>query len=358
MFTVGDAAELAKEVVMPKRLVCVALGQLEWDEFEVPELGEGHVLVRAEFGAAKHGTEMAFFKGYGSYRGSYDEEYQVFVGKKEPETSFFAPIGNMIVGRVEDVGKGVESLAVGDQVCLYSGFQDMCVASAEHCWKMPEGMSWKSAVCIDPADFAFAAIRDGNARLGDAVAIFGLGAIGLMAVQLARVAGADTVIGIDPLANRREVAQQLGASAVLDPVAVGDVGLEIKKLTGKRGADVVIEYSGTMKAMQHALRGVAYGGNVVSGSFPPAYKEGLDFGAEGHMNIPNIIFTRACSQPGRDYPRWDESRIYDTCWKLLCEGAVTGDPIVQPVVPFDELLTEYPKIASNPESNVKLGIEL
>ena len=50
---------------MPKRLLCTAPGELKWDEIETCELGEGHLLLRAEFGSAKHGTEMSFFKGYG-----------------------------------------------------------------------------------------------------------------------------------------------------------------------------------------------------------------------------------------------------------------------------------------------------
>jgi threonine dehydrogenase-like Zn-dependent dehydrogenase len=89
-------------------------------------------------------------------------------------------------------------------------------------------MSWKSAVCLDPAEFAFAAVRDGHVRIGDAVAVSGMGAIGLMVVQLARLAGASQVIAIDPLPSRRAIAEQLGATATLDPRAC-DVGLTLKR---------------------------------------------------------------------------------------------------------------------------------
>jgi len=60
----------------------------------------------------------------------------------------------------------------------------------------------KAAVCNDPAHFAPCAIRDGNVRPGDAVAAFGLGAIGLVAVQLTGCAGATAVIALDPLPAR------------------------------------------------------------------------------------------------------------------------------------------------------------
>ena len=52
---------------------------------------------------------------------------------------------------------------------------------------------------------------------------------------------------------------------------------------------------------------------------------------------------------------WDENRIFDTCKRLFREGKLSGEPIVDPVVPFEDLVTEYPKIMSDPGSNIKLG---
>lgn len=340
---------------MPKRLICTAKEQLQWEEYEERPVGPGQLRVRAEFAAAKHGTEMSFYKGYGVERGSYDRDYQLFQKSPQQRPPYPVAVGNMLVGPVEEIGAGVTRFAVGDRVCVYSGFAETRVASEAACWKLAPGMSWKSAVCLDPVEFAFAAVRDGQVRLGDAVVVFGLGAIGLIAVQLVRLAGASLVVGVDPLPDRRKIAEDLGVDLTLDPRAV-DAGLEIKKATGRRGADVVIEYSGSVYALQQALRGVAYGGNVVMGAYPPAYGAGLDLGAEAHMNVPNLIFSRACSQPDRDHPRWDEPRIFETCWRWLGEGRLTGDPIVQPVVAFGELKEEYPKIVTQPDRYIKLGV--
>ena len=143
---------------------------------------------------------------------------------------------------------------------------------------------------------------------------------------------------------------------MLDPSKC-DAGVEIKKLTAKRGVDVAIEYSGSVPGLQGALRSVAFGGTVVAGAAPPAYSAGLDFGSEAHLNRPNIIFSRACSDPNREHPRWNEDRIYDLCWRLICEGKINGEKIVAPVVPFDDLLVEYPKIETHPELNIKLGVK-
>lgn len=344
---------------MPREALRWPDGSMSWGDYSEPVLGGDEVRVRSEFAAAKHGTELAFSPEKRVNRGRYDSTLQLFV--PEPPAGASAPsraggVGNMTVGTVVEAGAEVKTLAVGDRVLLHGGFRQTHVRPEGRCWKIPASMSWKSAVCLDPADFAMGAIRDGHARIGDAVAVFGLGAIGLMCVQFARLAGASLVIGVEPLPNRRAIAQRLGADVVLDPDAC-DAGLEIKQATARRGADVVLEYSGSETAMQAALRGVAHGGNVVAGAFPPPYKAGLDFGAEAHLNIPNIIFSRACSRPDRDHPRWDEARILATCLRLLQDGRLSGEAIVTPVVDFADVLEHYPLIGIEPNKYVKIGVK-
>ena len=339
---------------MEKRLICASIGVLEYQDFDPPALQPGQVRIQAEFGAAKHGTEMAFYKGYANERGPYDTATGMHVRGKPANPYPFA-IGNMVVGAISEVGAGVSGFAVGDRALAYSGFATSAVTDTKLCWKLPAHVGWQSAVCIDPADFALSALRDGHVRIGDAVAVFSLGAIGLQVVQMLALAGAHPIIALDPIAQRRAIAAEYGATLVLDPTAC-DAGAEIRKATGGRGADVVIEYSGNRQAMQDALRGVAYGGTVVAGSFPPPYSAGLDFGAESHVNLANIVFSRACSDPNRDHPRWDNDRIYAACFDLICAGKIDGAKIVWPVVGFDELSTAYPEIAHHPESTMKLGV--
>ena len=339
---------------MPRELWALSVEEMEIREYEVPELSEGQVRVRSEYAAAKHGTEMSAVKGYGAGRGRFDQSLNLFVPREEPAPHRAVRVGNMFVGSVTSVGPGVQDLAEGDRVLAHGPFREIHVVRDSQCWKMPESLSWKTGVCMDPADFAMGAVRDGNVRIGDAVAVFGMGAIGLMVVQVAKLSGAYPVFAVEPLANRRQAAEACGADIVFDPNQC-DVGLEIKRATQGRGVDVAIDYSGSVHALQAAIRAVAFGGNVVAGAYPPPYGSGLDLGAEAHLNIPNIIFSRACSEPNRDYPRWDEKRLFDTCWRLFVEAKLLGDDIVSPVVPFEDLVTEYPKIASDPGSNVKLG---
>ncbi|MEW6751327.1 MAG: zinc-binding alcohol dehydrogenase [Candidatus Latescibacterota bacterium] len=338
---------------MPRELIAPAKEQLAFATYDLPALGEGQVRVKSLFGAAKHGTEMALYKGYAVPRGGYDAEYRLFEAATQM-VRYPVGLGNMCVGQVVGVGPSVARLRPGDVVFSHGSFREV------HVWpetvrRLPEGVPWQAAVCLDPADFALDAVREGHVRIGDAVAVFGMGAIGLMVVQLARLSGAHPVIAVDPLPLRRQVAAECGADLVLDPSAC-DAGLEIKKATGKRGADVCIEYSGHHLALQAALRGVAYHGTVVAGAWPGTYPAGLDLGAEAHFNRPRIVFARACSEPHPEHPNWSEGRLLEVAWRLLASGSLKSVPVVKPIVPFDDLLEDYPRIATHPGENVKLGV--
>ena len=339
---------------MPKELIAPAKGQVAFQTYENSPLQAGQVRVRSLFGAAKHGTEMALYKGYAGPRGGFDSEYQLF-SQELALVRYPVRLGNMCTGEVVEIGSTVTRLQPGDVVFNYGSFRE------EHVWpetvrKLPAGVPWQAAVCLDPVDFALGAVRDGHVRIGDAVAVFGMGAIGLMAMQVAKLAGAYPVIAVEPLSLRRQAALACGADLVLDPTTC-DAGLEIKKATTKRGADVCIEYSGNHLALQAALRGVAYNGTVVAGAWPGSYPAGLDLGAEAHFNRPRLIFSRACSEPNPDYPNWDENRLFEAAWRLLADGSLACEPVIQPIVPFADLLVEYPKIDTHPEENIKLGVQ-
>lgn len=338
---------------MPKEFFAPSKEQVAFRETETSRLDVGHVRVKSLFGASKHGTEMSLYRGYGSARGSFDRELRLF----RPDTNgdaYPCSLGNMCVGEVVELGPQTTQLKIGDRVFSHGPFRE------EHCWPetvrlLPEGLPWQTAVCHDPAEFAFGAIRDGHLRLGDSVAVFGMGAIGLLVIQFAQMAGAHPIIAVDPLELRRTVGKQCGADVILDPVSC-DVGLEIKQLTEGRGADVCIEYSGHHLGLQGALRSVAYNGVVVAGAYPGPYAAGLDLGAEAHMNRPRIVFSRSNSDPNPDHPNWNQERIVAETWRLLKTGQFETEAIVQPIVPFEQLAEHYPKIATNPETSVKLGV--
>ena len=337
-----------------RRLVCIREGAVEWQEVPLPPVTEGTVRVQNRFGVEKHGTMAAFFKGYANRRGNWDSEMRIH----RPDGMLWPypiPLGNMQVGEIVEIGPGASSFGLGETVFYGGCFQPSAVVSASSLRVLP-GVDWKSGMLLDPAEFAIGAIRDGGLRLGDHVAVFGLGAIGLVAVQACLAAGAGNVIAIDPMENRRRAAALGGASAVLDPVSA-DAGLALRELTGGRGPDVIIDFSGSRPALQAALRGIAYGGTIVCGAFPAPFDAGLDLGGEAHMNRPRIVFSRACSDPNPDHPRWDWERIRRESLRLIAAGKLKGEAIVDDPIPFDSLAEEYPRIASGEGGAIKLSVE-
>ncbi len=327
---------------MNRRLVCLKAGEVGWLEVPRRSPAEGEVLVRPTYGVEKHGTMAAFVKGYGNARGRWDSEARIH-RQGGMLWSYPVPLGNMQFGETE----------TGERVAWFGPFESSSVVK-ESSLRQLGTVEWIDAAMLDPGTFALGALRDGNARIGDSVAIFGLGAIGLAAVQLAHAAGASQIFALDPIESRRRIAEKYGA-VTIDPTT-DDAGLTIREATGMRGVDVVIEYSGAWRAFQASFRAVAYGGTIVCGAFPPPFPAGLDLGGEAHMNRPRVIFSRACSDPNPDHPRWDEQRIIESVWGLISSGSLKGDGIIDAPIPFEDLPEVYPQIAEHPESHLKLSV--
>lgn len=118
-------------------------------------------------------------------------------------------------------------------------------------------------MCPDIMSTGFAGAERGKVRIGDTVAVFALGPIGLCAVAGAKLMGATRIIGVDTVPARMETAKKLGADYVID-FASADPVSEIMRLTDGRGVDVAIEALGTQATFQSGLRVLRPGGTLSS----------------------------------------------------------------------------------------------
>ncbi|SEO12425.1 zinc-binding alcohol dehydrogenase [Paenibacillus sp. OV219] len=348
-----------------KKLVATAPRTAALVEYTDPVIKENEIKAEVIFASPKHGTEIVDFRGLSPFaEEEYNAEWQMFMPREEGTKSGLEfgdmNLGNMWVGKVTECGSAVTEFAIGDIVCSYGSIRQTQIINAVNNYKLRKvtpGVSYKNAVCYDPAQFALGGVRDANVRAGDYVAVIGLGAIGQIAVQLAKRAGASIVIAIDPIQDRCDIALSHGADVTLDPTKC-DVGLELKKLTGKKGVDSVIETSGHVTALQASLKGLAYGGTISYIAFGKPFPEGLNFGREAHFNNAKLIFSRASSEPNPDYPRWDRKRIEETCWELLMNGYLNCEDIIYPVVSFEESAAAFEKyVDRNPELGIKMGVQ-
>ena len=370
---------------MPRELIATAPRTPVLREYQEPPLGPRQIRIRTEFASPKHGTELVGYRNEPAANRPYDSTWGAIVPRpaaQEP-SGFPRPLGNMAVGVVADVGLEVTRFRVGDRVFGHFPIRETQTADETRVDSLPAGLSPEAAVCLDPAVMALA-LRDANPKLGDHVAVFGLGAIGLIAVQLSRLAGADKVIAVDPIPVRRELALAFGADVALDPVAGdADVGLEIRRMTGypdrvstrstdrvpivggyweeatqtgQRGVDVAVECAGSAAALHQAIRATRFGGTVCVISYYGTDAAGLRLGDEFHINRLQIVSARSQSLPLRDAPAWTLERLTELALAWLVSGRIRTDGIVTPIVPFAESAEAYREIDEHPERSIKLGI--
>ncbi len=298
---------------MTKMRAAVFLGKdkIELREVERPTPGPGEALVRVTL-TTICGTDVHILKG----------EYPVRQG---------LIVGHEPVGKIESLGAGVTGYAVGDRViagaitpcgqcraCL-SGDGAQCAHGGEGVealggWRfgntingcqaeyvvvpnaqanlarIPDGLSDEDVVlCPDIMSTGFSAAERARTKIGDAVAVFAQGPIGLSATAGARLSGASLVIGVDSVPRRLEMAKRMGADVVLN-FKEQDVVAEIKKITGG-GVDVAIEALGQQMTFENALRSLRPGGTLSSlGVYSGHLKMPLDAISAG-LGDHNILTT-------------------------------------------------------------------
>ncbi len=129
---------------------------------------------------------------------------------------------------------------------------------------IPDGLTDEQVLmCPDIMSTGFSGAERGKVKIGDTVAIFAQGPIGLCATAGARLMGATTIIGVDAVPARMEIARKMGADHVVDFTKVDPVE-EILRLTDGRGVDVAIEALGRQQTFEAALRVLRPGGTLSS----------------------------------------------------------------------------------------------
>jgi threonine dehydrogenase-like Zn-dependent dehydrogenase len=197
-------------------------------------------------------------------------------------------------------------------------------------------------------------VHDAEVRLGDTVAVFGLGVVGILAAQLARLNGAE-VVAVDGVKKRLELARKLGFQPI--DFRQENPAEAIKALTHNRGADVGLEATGSYTALHEAIRATAYNSKVVVGGFFQGEGTELRLGEEFHHNRIQLI----CSQtsgvhPGLDH-RWDRLRLEQTVMRLAAEGKLELGTLVSHVFPAPEAARAYELLDQQPTEAVQVVLD-
>jgi 2-desacetyl-2-hydroxyethyl bacteriochlorophyllide A dehydrogenase len=343
---------------MPNELVLSAPREIRLAAYEDPPLEADQVRAEAIVSGISHGTELALYRGASPFEGKrFDLDLRLFEEDAGSQT-YPMRLGYEWVGSVTAVGPGAAGVEVGDVVHAalpHRETQTITVSdeSAAPWLVVPAAVEPERAALLQSATIALQAIHDARLKVGDRVAVFGLGAFGLLAVQLARLNGAAWIAAVDPIAERRDLARGFGASLTLDPEENGDAGRAIKVAAGG-GVDVAIEFSGRYAALHESMRSVRLAGTVVAAGFYLGAAEDLRLGEEWHHNRLTLVGSMSgWGAPHRE-PGWDRRRLRATALELLADGRLDVDAFVTHRIPFERAAEAYDLIDRRPGETLRV----
>jgi len=343
---------------MPLELIVESPCKIAFREYTDPPLQDDQVLVRTTVSGIKSGTELNLYRGQNPFVAEvWDPALRLFRPPEKGErVSPFFPhsLGSWATGVVVAAGPTVTRLKPGDLVHGEWKHRQTAVLPESRLHRVASRERGEAMLFTDPAKFALAAVHDAEIKLGDRAAIFGMGAIGLLAIQMARLNGARQVFAVDPIAGRLDLARQLGADVALNPSDC-DVALSIKRATGGKGVDVALEISGVYAALQEAIRCTCQGGKVVAASYYGAQQGHVDLSREWHHNRITLLSSMPVWDcPHRNHPAWDHDRIEREAMDLLQCGAIEAHPLIGERVPFADAARAYKMIDQAPNEKVKI----
>jgi propanol-preferring alcohol dehydrogenase len=246
---------------------------LELQEIPVPSIGGDEVLVRIRAAGICHSD--AHYRAGKSIMG------------KLPIT-----LGHEIAGEVEEVGSHVTTVKAGERVALHyniscgncyycksgneqfcpnvqmlghhvdGGYAEYIAVPARNAIPLPEEISFEAGATLMCASAtALHALRKGRVKAGETVAVFGVGGLGLSAIQLAKAMGAVEVYAIDIKQDKLELASEYNAIPI--DASRCDAVEEIRRLTNDKGVDVALEMIGLQRTMQQTVESLGAMGRAV-----------------------------------------------------------------------------------------------
>jgi L-iditol 2-dehydrogenase len=141
-------------------------------------------------------------------------------------------------------------------------FREFVNLPAHNLLGIPEGLSLDLATVVEPLAVALHSLAFTDLKLGDTVAVFGAGPIGLLTIACLKLAGAGRIFAVEPVEHRAALARHMGATATIDPNSC-DTARQILAETSQRGVDVAIDCAAKQHTLNWAIRAARNGGRVV-----------------------------------------------------------------------------------------------
>jgi len=276
-------------------------------------------------------------------------------------------LGYSCAGIVLAVGDGVAGLAVGDRVACagqnYASHAEIVAVPHRLCVKIPDEVTFEDAAFVTLGAIALQGVRQAEPRLGELIAVIGLGLLGQLTVQLLSASGC-RILASDPDSSRRELARELGAETVAGPDELPGVsrafsrfrGVDAVIITASTGSNQPVEAAGEIA--RHKGRVVVVGAVGMTLPREPYYKKELDFRLS--MSYGPGRYDHTYEEQGHDYPfgyvRWTEQRNMEAFLELLNQRKVGVARLVTDRYRIDQAEEAYRRL--NDRSSSPLGLLL
>jgi predicted dehydrogenase/threonine dehydrogenase-like Zn-dependent dehydrogenase len=350
-------------------------GKVMAEEVPSPILSAGEVLIAVSYSCISAGTELTTVGNSGEnllMRAIKQPENLKKVialaksqgiarafSKVQQKVKYGTPTGYSNSGIVIALGKGVKNLEVGDKVAAagagIANHAEYAVVPENLVMKVPEGLDLKLASTVTLGGIALQGVRRADLRMGEYCVVIGAGILGLLTVQFLKNSGVRTIV-TDINDDRLQIAKELGADLILNP-AKEDLVKKVTDFTGGYGTDAVIftAATGSSEPLSDAFKATKKKGRVilvgVSGmeiKREDIYKKELDFKISTSYGPGR--YDREYEDKGHDYPyayvRWTENRNMTEYLKMIHEGKVNLDPLINNVYPIEKVEEAYASLQS------------
>ncbi|HEX3878455.1 MAG TPA: bi-domain-containing oxidoreductase, partial [Bryobacteraceae bacterium] len=365
-----------------KQVIRKGLKDIIVDEVPDPVASAHHVLIRPVFSLISSGTETASIHTDSLIKEVAEKPSHLQtilnVAKtmgplatfREVRAKFseYAVLGYSGAGYVVGKHPTVTDLKIGDRVAYGgegTGHGETIVTGRNLTARAPEGIKFEHAAFATLGAIAMNAVRTAQIGLGDHVAVIGLGLVGQLVAQLARLQGA-VVTGIDLKANRLDVARTLGAqNAIPGGASARDA---VMGVTNGRGADVVI-VAAASKSTAPALQSVEIcrdrGRIIIVGAVAMEFPWDAMYMKEIQLFMARAYgpgsYDPLYEKRGQDYPlpyvRWTENRNMEEFMRLAARNDVQLDPLITDRFKLDDAPAAYSKILEPDTSTLAVLLE-
>ncbi len=325
---------------MDKQIVFTEKNKAEFLDVESQTLGADQVRVKTVVSTISNGTERANLTGNPT----------IGPGVKPGSAAVFPRVvGYSTSGIVVEKGENVKDLQIGDRVAMYwTTHRTYNVVNERNAVKIEsDKVSFEEASMANIATFPLAALRKTRLEIGESVMVMGLGILGLLAVALARTAGAVPVIAVDPVKERRDKALKYGADYAFDPF---EEGFEEKvKAVTNGGVNVAIEVTGQGAGLNETLDCMARFGRVALLGCTRESDFTVDYYRKVHGPGVTLIGAHTLARPEKEsYPGYfttaDDIKVF---LNLCATGRLNVKDMIEETYSPTECFAVYDRLAND-----------